>query len=295
MDDYAWWRAALTGAHGPIHDGQPQCGRYRVRWVSGGPWLPVAIWRDGDDQIVAMVDHDLKDANKIWTRVARNPVSDEEYVHRIERGTWPGDAPAPTPAPIGDNNPPEDEKETSLAALSLKIEMELSAIEDWALAPREGKIAGDKAANWLAAVRKIEKRLEDVHAHEKKPHLEACRAVDERWRRPREMAARAKQLLATIVTRIATAERERLRKAAEVASPIEEMITQAIRPSFGGAAGNKISLKQTRIAEIHDWAAAATHYSNNEKVRELIQKLANADARNGNAVPGTEIKIVERV
>ena len=45
-DAYSYWRDALAGVFGEVHDGDPQPGFYRTRFAKSAPWLPVAIWAE---------------------------------------------------------------------------------------------------------------------------------------------------------------------------------------------------------------------------------------------------------
>ncbi|MEI6572487.1 MAG: hypothetical protein WCO61_02965 [Alphaproteobacteria bacterium] len=105
VEAYPWWRQALLGKFGPVHENDPQCGYYRMRQGRGGPWLPVAIWREvaGESEItgisdsgklVCLVDGKERDAYEIWTWVCRYPVPYETYVAVAEQGqAWPEDLP----------------------------------------------------------------------------------------------------------------------------------------------------------------------------------------------------------
>ena len=44
MDKYAYWRNALAGNFGPVHDSDPQAGFYRARNKKAGKDDPIAIW-----------------------------------------------------------------------------------------------------------------------------------------------------------------------------------------------------------------------------------------------------------
>ena len=94
-DSYSWWRQALLGQFGPIHESDPQPGYYRIRKARGGPWVPVAIWcSDTGSSLVCLVDGSEKDPYEIWTWVCRYPVPYETYVAVAERGEpWPEDLP----------------------------------------------------------------------------------------------------------------------------------------------------------------------------------------------------------
>ena len=103
--NYTYYRSALKGVFGPVHENDPQCGYYRMRRGRGGPWIPVAIWREatGGDQnsaisdsgkLVCLVDGIERDPFEVWTWVCRYPVTYETYVAVAERGeAWPEDLP----------------------------------------------------------------------------------------------------------------------------------------------------------------------------------------------------------
>lgn len=85
MDDYSWWRQALAGERVPVHADIPQCGRFKRH---GG--LPCAIWRDTETNALhCVVDGEIRDAQTEWTWVAKTPVTQEAYHHRITHGKWP--------------------------------------------------------------------------------------------------------------------------------------------------------------------------------------------------------------
>jgi hypothetical protein len=102
---YTYYQSALKGVFGPVHENDPQCGYYRMRRGRGGPWIPVAIWREatGSDQnseisdsgkLVCLVDGVEREPFEVWTWVCRYPVPYETYVAVAERGeAWPEDLP----------------------------------------------------------------------------------------------------------------------------------------------------------------------------------------------------------
>ena len=59
--DYEFWRTALRGGKQPVHESNPQCGFYKRRLVKDGEWLPIAFWRNKDDQIVCCFEGKLVD------------------------------------------------------------------------------------------------------------------------------------------------------------------------------------------------------------------------------------------
>jgi len=102
---YTYYHSALKGVFGPIHENDPQCGYYRMIRGRGGPWVPVAIWREvtsekeitgisDSGKLVCLVDGLEKDPYEVWTWVCRYPVPYETYVAVAEQGqAWPEDLP----------------------------------------------------------------------------------------------------------------------------------------------------------------------------------------------------------
>lgn len=84
-----WHRQAMAGEAPPVHDGDPQCGWYRMR-RNRGHWLPVEIFCDRDidengeltrDEVIrAEVFMESADAAAIWTYL--EPISRAEF-HRL--------------------------------------------------------------------------------------------------------------------------------------------------------------------------------------------------------------------
>ena len=65
-DEFAWWRHALAGTIGPIHENEPQPGYYRVRESKAGPFLAVALWRE-KGEMRALKQGRPADAGALWT------------------------------------------------------------------------------------------------------------------------------------------------------------------------------------------------------------------------------------
>jgi hypothetical protein len=87
--DYEFWRMALRGGKQAVHESNPQCGFYKRRLVKDGEWLPIAFWRNKDDQIVCCFEGKLVDPLEHWTFAAKYPVSEASYRHYIRNGHWP--------------------------------------------------------------------------------------------------------------------------------------------------------------------------------------------------------------
>lgn len=94
-DLYVWWRNALEGVIGHVHDGAPMPGYYRLRTLQSSGKRgaakfinaePVAIWQQADGKIVASVgDYYADDVNELWLHVAKYPVTEDEY-YRVREG-----------------------------------------------------------------------------------------------------------------------------------------------------------------------------------------------------------------
>ena len=69
-----------------------QCGFYKRRLVKDGSWLPIAFWRNVDDQIVCCFEGKLVDPIAHWTFAAKYPVSEMAYRHYIRAGHWPDES-----------------------------------------------------------------------------------------------------------------------------------------------------------------------------------------------------------
>jgi hypothetical protein len=96
---YAWHRAALAGQAPLIHDGLPEAGWYRTRFVKGGPWVAVEIRVEREidpetfeltepERLVAIADGERRDPSSLWTFL--EPISRAEHDAIIARAaSWP--------------------------------------------------------------------------------------------------------------------------------------------------------------------------------------------------------------
>ncbi len=305
-----------------LHDGHPHKGYFRMRRHKDAVWSPVAIW-EHEGLLVCRVGADMVvgvDAiNAIWLYCADNRVPKDDALYAFKHGRWPSDV----PAFIGDNLPPSDDP---FEQLTRDLETEAARVRSWVLEPHEGKTAADMAANWLTALRKLEKRTESAFDVEKAPALAESTRIDVKWRPLKALAAQIKQLMNDRYEVIARKEKKRQQEIADVKArdeaakqrrdwereqakkaelakhhniplepeqaPLFPVVTEAppVKVAFGGAAGSRVGLrKQPATAFIEDWAKVAVHYAGNAKVREVLSKLADHDARDGREIPGAKI------
>ena len=97
-DLYEWHRAALAGHSQPIHEGEPQCGWYKRRFIRNGPWVAGRIWlhaeKDSDGQLVAdeilhcEIGGKEYDPMEVWSYLAAHPISRQEYDYMTADRKW---------------------------------------------------------------------------------------------------------------------------------------------------------------------------------------------------------------
>jgi hypothetical protein len=304
-DDYTFWRAALAGILGPITERNPQPGFYRLRGVRGGPWLPVAIWRDGETTL-CLVGQESREPERVWLQCARFPVAEDAYRQAATTGTWPGgldepaadgaEAPAPAmtepPPPIGDNRMPADDGEVIIANID-----ELAARIDAWLAGRtiESQTDAERAEALIGEVTKIGKAAEHAHKVEKAPHLEAGRRVDNRWKPVIDRAANAvRSLKAALTPFLRARDAEKRAEAAKAIAAGADVARADVRASTSGIHGRKVSLRTKKRAVVKDYPAALQFFAEHPEVKDLVQRLADKVAGVGGTVPGVEV-VTEQV
>lgn len=305
-DQYAWWREALKGNAGEIHEDQPRSGYFKLRQVKDGPWVPVAIW-EKDGQLVCRVGGEQRDPAEVWIRCAKNPVEKEAAKHAFEHGSWPGDVPS-----IGNNS----------GTLSLPEEINDAVSNALAWLSKSGitdKTSADQAANWRQRLLDLSKQADAQRETEKRPHDEAAKAVQAKWKpvvdtaksaadtirdaltvwmRAEEAKARAeaeaKRKLAEEAARKAkeAADAARAEAAARNAPPPPEPVdvplpfVKPVKVQAGGQRGRKTGLRTITVYEVTDYAAALAHVQGHADVRAAVEKVCRAMAQAGAAVPG---------
>lgn len=153
------------------------------------------------------------------------------------------------------------------------------------------QVIGDKERRRLEAIARAEA---EKKAAEIRAKLEAERqakiAEQERQRQEREAeAAKAAQEGGTLLPLMEPAV-EPVKEPEPAPVPPVVVAVEPVKLNFGGSTGARVAVaKPVKRAVITDWAAAAAHYSGADKVREAVQKLADADAKKGITCPGSVI------
>lgn len=331
MADYNFWRKALelAGDCGEltrdqiktigVHEGDPQLGFYRKRKFKDGPFVHVAIWHDGG--LRALAEGQPVEADDVWSFVCRNPISEDTYRAIENGGVWPDQPPE-----IGHNSGevPSDPFE----ALKLEYEQEREQAEEFLKTKITTKDRADMAASWSKKLAAIAKKATDLHKVEKQPHLDASRAVDDKWRDlkedPKSLSISLKRAMDDYLREEDRKEQERQRKAREeadrlrreaeeaaqkaAADTIEAGLSDAAkaeadrlakeaaeaeraaqaRNAQAGRTGSKVSLRTFVEARITDYDKLVMALKDRPEMRELVQSLANRAARSNVDLPGME-------
>ncbi len=85
--DFAWWNKALKGTASEPVSGEPQCGFYKMSSGKTEPAKAVAIWRE-NGRVVARVAMTFFEAEEVWDRCCRSPITYDEYMHFRATGSW---------------------------------------------------------------------------------------------------------------------------------------------------------------------------------------------------------------
>lgn len=323
-DEYGWYFAALRGEHPPIHDGEPESGFYRIKWGKSGKLLPVAIWRD-DGQVLARVgDRMAQHPDEIWLGCARAPITEEVYRAVLAGQPWPDEP----PAPAGHNEPPVSDDPREQIAHEFSSEAEIAG--PFLRTPIETADQADQAGVWADRLTKLARRAEEHHKVEKRPHLDAGRAVDDRWRDVitdiRELATKLKRHVEPFLVAQKRAEEERARKAREEADRLAREAAEAARKAkaandqeaaekarelqrqaaeadkasivknaSAGRTGARVSVRTEKRAKIVDYAACLQALSDHPDVKALVEQLAQRAVRAGMPLAGVEVIETEKV
>jgi hypothetical protein len=316
VNRWAWWQAALKGNFGPIHDGDPQQGYYRVRTKDKqtgkkGPWEPVAIWVDEETgEWLAYRNGREANAVDIWTWVCREPITYEAYNKAIGGEGWDDDA------PVRETTDPEnaDPHKQLLASL----EKDRKQAETLIKTGVKTKADADKIAGWSKRLAGLKKDAEARRVVEKQPFLDGGRVVDAKWKEITDAAdGLVKQLKKALEPYLKEQKREEEARAQKAAQEAEALRQEAVRlndedsraaalqaadraeaeakveKKSAGSTGSKVSLRVEKIGKVDDYAKAAQALveMKHPDMIALIDQLANRAARSG--MPFAGMTIVE--
>lgn len=299
-DNYAFWNGWLSTGTKP----EPSTTHVPLGFFRQRDGVPLAIWECAPGEIVVLGGTARKSWRMTPDKIAERleyggfgaAVTEEAYRAAFEAGEW-ADAES---AIRGDNAEPQG-VEGMLAEITQIGERALPLLKT----PITTKEAADTAANLRDKLLKISKTAEEERKAEKQPHMDAAKAVDEKWAPARDRAKDGADKLRDAVGHYLREEEKKARieaeriakeKAAEAAKnapdePPPAVVIEAPAPVRVGQSGARTGLRTVKSAEITDYRKLLDHFAEHADVRGAIDKLANAAARAGIEVPG--MKIIE--
>jgi hypothetical protein len=303
-DQYTWWRNALAGNVGPMHDGEPQSGRYRLRnknkQTGAVTYRAVAYWRDEAGALLCRVDDEMvgeQRALELWSYCAKNPISAEEYkCGRL--GRWSDLHPAAEADRSNAANAPDPDSVEAIKDSVENLAREAEALIGKGAAKTKGE--SDQAADLADRLRKLEVKADTRRKEEHEPHKTAIKALDGAWNPVRDLAAAAKERLKLYVVtpflKALDAQAAKLREQAAKLGDTSPQTAAAIDKSTRTVAGTsgRAALRDFKSATITDYPKALAYFAENAKVKELIQTLADAAIRSGTVPEGCELHVDQR-
>jgi hypothetical protein len=315
-DLYATWRALLAGERAPLHESEPACGFYRLsRSKDDKTMVGVAIWAKdaeateppGHDGVYAMRDNRLVDVERVWPFCARYPVTEEAFRAWETAGVWPDDHPVTAPA-IGHNSGDDIE------VLRDQIESASAGASDYAAIDSDEKQA--KAQSLRARLLELGREADKQREAEKRPHLEAGKAVDAKFQPLVKAAKTAADQIAKAMSawetlkarRAAETQRkadearrvaeEKARKAAEAGKPVPAPVlvpdpepvpqpAMQVKGAYGRAASVRIVHVVTAIT---DAPALFAFLKDHPELKALMLTLAQRAVDKNFSVPGVTVE-----
>jgi hypothetical protein len=311
-DLYEFWRNALAGNTGPIHESEAECGFYRKRISKGGPFTGVAIFPGQDGNLIAMIGRNpptVTDALELWTWVVRYPVTEEFYRAWEKTGLWPdSDSGVMESLEPGEasTEPGAEELREQIESASKNATAYKTINDDETAAKAQGA-----RSRLLELSGKADKRREEL----KNPHLVAGRAVDAKWNPLVKAAAAAADAIRTAIrdheNRKLAKQRETERLALEATRKAEQARLDAIEagkpapppppppppappapaPSatIRGGYGRAATKKMIKVYTVTNQDEAYAFVRNDAGVVEAIAKAAKRCGEAGMPVPGVTV------
>lgn len=313
MGSYKYWKDALKGVFGEIHDGHPQPGYYRKRTGKSAGYVPVAIWEQ-EGQTVAIVDGVAADADEIWTWVCPYPIPEQWYRDKMDGKPWP-DEDTQVTASLA-----HDLKNSTAAPeeiLKDQIETVLKDASKFAVinSDQDATQAQAKRSRLLELSGQAEKTREDA----KKPHLEAGKKIDATWTPLRDMAKtgadRIRVAMSAHEQRKRDAETEARRKAelqaakdaaaaakaaakgkpAPAPAPAPPPPVEAPQDQIRGGYGRAAAVITKKVSTVVDRDKAYFAMRDHPEMIELIAKLAQRAVVAGREIDGVTWKEIADV
>ena len=282
-DQFAWWRKALEMGGGRELTRQqldllgltqePQSGFYRCRSHKDGPFVPVAIWRDGEALWCLQENRTRDDVDMVFTWCARWPISKALYDQIMAGGAWPDEPPSP----------PKDHNQIKTGDPCIDLQAEFEAERELAQIflkkPITTQEQADQAAIWAKKLAAIAKKATDLHKVEKQPSLDEGRRIDDKWRtlkeEPADLSKKLKRAQDDFLRELDRLEQERQRKAREEADRVRREAEEATRRA---AEASRIAEQERARREQEQPGAVASLFAD-ETNAEADRLLAEAERK----------------
>ena len=284
-NDRTNWERRLAGEVIPIIDGEPDYGFYRVRSRDRQNWEAVAYWY-GDDGIICSLraNHPLseQDANELWSFACKHPITYEVYRAVMAGEPWPDLHPSVT----RDNQAPPDNSFEALKDRIEDIAREADKITDI-----PDQAAADSAADLKNKLGELQNAADRERAAEKKPHDDAAKEVQAKWKPIIDVAEAAKRRIASVIGKFLGAKEAASRAAREEAAKAGVELEPQPRASItkAGTRGRAVALRTVKDVAIADRAAVLAFFAEGQAMTEFLQSQAEKAVRAGVAVPGVTI------
>jgi len=281
MSSYSYWQAALKGNAPTPNVDDPKPGFYRMK--RNGGWIPVAVWPltnifSGECKLGFKFGSEVVSADlgiERWPNYCAHPITEDTYRDVAEGGkNWPDADPVVAkmiaPLPKEYATAKIDAFMGVVAAIpdireKLHEEVEIATAGIHAYAKIETDEASVRAASLRNMLLKLASDADKARDAEKRPYLEAGRAVDDRWR---DVIQSAKTAANTLRSAMEDWEQVKRKAAQEAARRQQEAREQAerenrpvpvpapsnvpppqsqVRPTFGKAASVGTRLEVTDV------------------------------------------------
>jgi len=291
-EPYAYYFARLEGEDVQPEARAPEAGFYRRRSNAFPGWIPVAIWPNENGNLIAMeipptggapvAAFDLEEIITVFGMCWNNPVPEDVWRAVVERGEpWPDDPPEPKPQSNLSADPLEE--------VLYQLRGEEEELQLFLREPIDSEEKADRAAHWKARVEELGKKADELRKAEKRPHDEAAKRVQERWRPACELADTLKRQIASALTPYLRERERRLAEERQRAAESGAAIPRAKNAKAGKL--NTVALVTLKKGVVEDQKAFATYLidQSNADLRDCLQQIANKLARAGAMAPGMRI------
>jgi hypothetical protein len=299
-DAWHWWQQALESPkdigkadHLLVSVDSPEQGFFKMRFNATKPWLPVAIWKEGDEWI-ALRSGRRVDAMEVWNYCCRHPITSEAYEQSLAGGGWADDDPT-VASMMGHNISDSDD----LDALADQIENAKIGAEVYSDIQSEEEAA--KAQSLRSRMNELAGKADKIREAFKKPHLEAGKQIDQKWmplvKEAKGVADQLRKYIESFKTaqllqrRLEERQREEaaraaIREEAPVPPPLPPIDT-TIKGNYGRAATVGLELVVTAIT---DQDALYQFVHDNPDLQACLLSLAQRAVKAGLTVPGVTVE-----